>query len=421
MQFLEDANRHLVVNMPPRALKSEMISVALTAYLLGNNPAMRIICVSYSGIISDQFARDTKAIMEADWYKDTFPKTRIARSPEEGIFTTLRGYRRATSVNGSVTGMGADLIIVDDPIKPEDARSDAIRQKGNSWIRTTLLSRANDKRYSKLIMIQQRVHVDDPSGIFLEMKGTRHLCLPAIADRDRVFDLGGARQHHWQAGEPLQPIREPLAILQSERERLGDRVYQSQYLQAPVPEEGGIIKWAWFRSFDEQPEFRLGDRHLFSWDTAMADTHNADYSVCTEWLVREGKYHLLNLYRERLLYPDLKRKITVQSKAFPHAFIIVEIKGSGMSVADDLQRDGVRVIRFKPDADKETRAALASDRIQVGNVLLPTQADWLPDFRLECLAFPNGAHDDQVDSMSQAILWNEAQAHKRPTTLFGSY
>ncbi len=416
----QDADQNLVANAPPRSLKSEIVSVALVAYLLGKNPSLRILCVSYSQQIADAFARDTRTVMDADWYRRIFPTMRIKRSNENGIFTTKGGYRRTISVGGSVTGYGSDLTIIDDPIRADDVTSEAIREKTNNWLDTTLASRANDKRKAKTILVMQRLHVDDPSSTILRRKLTRHLKLPAIADKDYRFELSPGRFKCWDADEPLHDERLHLGILAADRENLGERTFLAQYLQEPVPLDGGMIKWAWFKFYNELPAYRSTDRRIFSWDTALSDAGTADYSVCTEWLVRDRQFYLVNVTRARLIYPDLRHRIAAQNEAHGNAVIIVEDKGSGMSVAQDLKRDGINVISYKPETSKEQRASIASVQIESGNVLLPHEAHWLAEFQSECLAFPNGRHDDQVDSMSQAILW-WMNRPKPATAIFGSY
>lgn len=416
----QDADQNLVVNAPPRSLKSEIVSVALTAYLLGLDPSLRLLCVSYSAPIAEAFARDTKNVMEAGWYLRIFPRTRIKRSNETGIFTTAGGYRRTISVGGSVTGFGSDLTIIDDPIRADDVYSQQIREKTNTWLDTTLASRANDRRRAKTILVMQRLHMDDPSSAILRRQLTRHLKLPAIAEEDRVFGLTTGRSKTWAAGEPLHEARLGLEILTRERGNLGERTFAAQYLQEPVPLDGGLIKWSWFRYYDQLPATRLSDQRIFSWDTALSSADTADYSVCTEWLVRDRQFYLAEVIRQRLVYPDLRRLIASQNTAHGNSVIIVEDKGSGMSVAQDLKHDGINIIGYKPESSKEYRASIASSQIEVGNVLLPRAAAWLAEFQAEALAFPNGRHDDQIDSMSQAIIWWMNRPKPTPT-LFGTY
>lgn len=422
IDFLSNAaDRHLVVNLPPRSLKSIILSVALPAYLLGKNPSERILCVSYNALLANQMARDTLAVMVAPWYRELFPCTIIARNPEEGIFTTKSGYRRSTSIGGTVTGLGADIIIVDDPIKPEDALSDSTRDRINSWTTSTLLSRANDKRSSKVILVMQRVHVDDPSATFLKLPATRHLRLPAIADRDYTFRLGGARTKWWTEEEPLQDTREHLGILEVERQKIGDYNFRTQYLQDPVPLDGDMIRLSWFQRYGEPPHYQPGDERIFSWDTAMSESNTADYSVCTSWLVREGRYYLLEVIRKRLLYPELKRVMVKQFHDNRNATILIEDKASGISIADDLRADGIGVVRIHPETNKRHRASIASSQIEAGNIYIPQYAAWLDEFLAEVAAFPASRHDDQVDSVAQAIIWVQNKTRKRGTTLFGRY
>jgi predicted phage terminase large subunit-like protein len=324
-------------------------------------------------------------------------------------------------VGGAVTGHGADFGIVDDPIKPADVLSDAIRTSTNEWLIGTFLSRANDKRISKTLVVQQRLDVNDASAVFLRLDDTNHLNLPAIADRDQRHTLGPRREYLWKQGEPLQTVREDLQVLAKERKKIGERNFQAQYLQQPLPLDGGILKWSWFQFFDERPTMSAGDRHIFSWDTAVTDGGASAYSACTEWIVRGRYYYLVNLIRERLLYPEIKQTMLRQAKEYPRAIILVEDAVSGQSVRQDLRSVGINVIGIKPEGSKEQRAALASDQIEAGNVFLPRHASWSAEFQAECLAFPSGKYKDQVDSMSQAILWVEKKRHNSGTTLFGSY
>ncbi|MER8400419.1 phage terminase large subunit [Mesorhizobium sp. M1348] len=421
MDFLAGTERRLVVNVPPRSLKSIILSVALPAFLLGHDPTKKIVCISYAGGLSDTHARYTRLVMESDWYRRLFPNARISRNPAEGIFTTAQGFRRSTTVGGTLTGLGGNIFIVDDPIKPEDALSAAISDSTNAFFGSTLASRADDKRKAKTILVMQRLHVDDPSALFLAKTGTRHLCLPAIADHDQTFPLSFGRTHLWKAGEPLQAVREPLKILAERREDMPEAIFSAQYLQAPVPIDGGMIKWSWFGTYSETPTYQPGNQYLLSWDTGMADTASADYSVCTVILVRREQYFVLDVIRERLVYPHLKRKLHEQRKKYPTASILMEKKVSGLSVVQELQHEGIGVIAITPKDPKMVRISLASAVIEAGQVFLPKYARWLGEFETECKAFPNGRHDDQLDSLAQAINWHQGRLRQSGHTLFGCY
>src|SRR4029077_11203325 len=187
----------LIINIPPRNLKSICASVALPAFLLGHNPTKKIICVSYSDDLAAKFSNNCRAVMRSDWYKLTFPRARIARAKdtESEVRTTERGYRLATSVGGTLTGRGGDIIIIDDPIKPQDAQSQSVREKTIQWYENTLLSRLDDKVHGAIVVVMQRLHQDDLSGHLLERGGFEHLCLPAIAERAETIQLGKGRVH----------------------------------------------------------------------------------------------------------------------------------------------------------------------------------------------------------------------------------
>jgi len=171
----------LIINLPPRYLKSFIVSVVLPAFILGMDPTAKIICVSYSDELAKTLARDFRRLVESTWYQKLFPNVRLSKVTEGEIVTTAGGSRLATSVGGSLTGRGGDFIIIDDPIKAEDALSDRARQSNNEWFNTTLLSRLDDKQRSVLILVMQRLHVNDLTG-FVEGSGGFHkISLPAIA------------------------------------------------------------------------------------------------------------------------------------------------------------------------------------------------------------------------------------------------
>jgi len=177
-----EARRRLVLNLPPRTLKSFIVSVALPGWLLGRVPSTRIICASYSDELAAKFSRDCRALLETPFYKRVFPQTRLnPKKAAEGEFeTTRRGSRLATSVGGTLTGRGGEVLIVDDPIKANDADSEVARRGAIDWLRNTAFSRLDDPAESLICIAMQRLHVDDPSGILIE-QGWPRLVIPAIA------------------------------------------------------------------------------------------------------------------------------------------------------------------------------------------------------------------------------------------------
>src|SRR5579862_4702414 len=204
--------RRLIVNMPPRHIKSTGGSIALPAWILGHNPSAQIICVSYAQDLADKLARDCGAVMTSDWYQKVFP-TRLSpqKQSAQEFETTAKGYRLAMSVGGILTGRGADYIILDDPMKPTDALSDAVRKTTNQWFDNTLLSRLNDKRTGRILVVMQRLHEDDLVGHVLQREKWDVLSFPAIAEKDEQFVLQsplGMRRFSRKIGDALHPERE---------------------------------------------------------------------------------------------------------------------------------------------------------------------------------------------------------------------
>jgi hypothetical protein len=200
-----EAGKRLNLNLPPRSLKSFIVSVALPAWLLGRNPSTRIICASYSDELSTKFSRDCRALLETALYKRVFPSTKLnPKKASEGEFeTTKRGFRLATSVGGTLTGRGGEVLIVDDPIKANDAESEVVRKAAIEWFRSTALSRLDDPARSLVFIAIQRLLVDDLSGILIE-QGWPSLVLPAIAVEAADYAVAEDEVYHRPAGELLQ-------------------------------------------------------------------------------------------------------------------------------------------------------------------------------------------------------------------------
>lgn len=400
--------KRLIITMPPRSLKSIAASVAFPAWLLGQDPSRQIVAVSYADGLSDKLALDSMKIIEAPWYREIFPMTRIARGrSKRADFETGRGGGRfSTTVAGTLTGRGGDIILIDDPHKPEDATSEVRRMAVLEWFKSTLLSRLNDPANSAIVLIQQRVHEADLAGTLLEQEGWVHLDLPAIAEEPTVIDLGWRGQIKRQPGHLLHPDRLPKAILDQRREELGSYVFAAQYQQRPAPLGGGLVKWSWFKIFTSAPLQKPGDRIVQSWDTASKATEANDWSVCSTWLVRSRYAWLLDVYRAKLEFPALRRRICSNASQWHAGLILIEDAGSGIQLIQDLKAESGLCIRgIHPKDDKATRLLAVSHLIEGGRITVPQDAPWLAEFQREVSLFPNGKHDDQVDSLSQFLRW----------------
>lgn len=401
-------NLRLAIALPPRSLKSILVSVAFPAWLLGHNPSTKIICPSYAQPLADDFARDCLQVVQSAWYRRLFPATRLVtnRQPVAAFETTAGGFRRATSVGGALTGFGADVIVVDDPTKPGEAISDVERAKANAWAQHTLFTRLNDKARGAIILAMQRLHEDDMIGYIASVTPLKIVSFPAIAQEDEAHEFRtpfGTRRHERRAGEALHPEREPIDLLERQRTAMGTRLFSAQYLQMPAPPGGSLVKPEWFPRFDivNPPVF---DQVVQSWDTASKASELSDYSVCTTWGKRNRQLFLLHVMRKRLEYPDLKRAIVSQAHTFGAQTVLIEDAASGISLIQDLKRDGFyKANAIKPKGDKVMRIQSHTAAIEAGQVFVPSSAPWLDDYLHEMMMFPSGRHDDQVDSTSQAL------------------
>ncbi|MCB9617761.1 MAG: phage terminase large subunit, partial [Sandaracinus sp.] len=379
------------------------------AFVLGHDPTRRIVCASYAQDLTAKHARDCRNVIESAWYKQLFPRTRIdpRKNTELEFETTARGGRLGTSVGGTLTGRGGNLILIDDPMKPSEAMSETRRAAVKDWYDSTLSSRLDHKTEGAIVLIMQRLHVDDLVGHVLG-KGTPWtvLNLPAIAEDEQEIEIGPGRTYKRGVDEILHPDHEPLSVLEDLKATMGSAAFSAQYQQRPVPPEGALVKRGWFRAFAKPPEKQKGDQIVQSWDTASKADRTSDFSVCSTWLKKGKEYYLLDVLRVRLEYPDLRRKILSQSKHFGADLVLIEDASSGASLSQDLRREpGIYVKPIKPEGDKIVRLEARTAVIEAGHVWLPESAPWLADFLDEILAFPGGRFDDQVDSFSQFLTW----------------
>jgi predicted phage terminase large subunit-like protein len=381
--------RRLIINMPPRSLKSVTASVAFPAFVLGHDPTRRIICVSYSGDLAKKHANDFRATVEAPWYRDLFPIMRIGQKDSETeVELTARGFRLATSVGGTLTGRGGDLIIIDDPLKPDDAYSETKRNAANEWFKNTLLSRLDDKRTGAIIIVMQRIHMDDLAGFVTSQSDEWEvLNLPAIAATDEVIPISYTEVHRRKAGEALSPTREPISVLENLKLQLGSDAYSAQYQQTPVPPGGAMIKRDWIRRYTQLPPRRERSLILQSWDTASKGGPENDFSVCTTWfMTHDRRWYLLDVWRRRVDYPALKT--AVRNLASEHAAnrVLVEDAGAGTALVQELLGEVHGILAVIADCNKITRMSIASAKFESGLVFLPERAPWLADFEAELFA-----------------------------------
>jgi len=410
--------KRLIINLPPRTLKSHAASVAFPAWLLGHDPAKHIICASYGQDLADKHARDCRTLMSSAFYRRLFRAT--ALSPDKlavaDFMTTVQGSRMATSVGGVLTGRGADMIILDDILKPEDALSETRRKAANDWYFGTLMSRLNSKENGVIIIVMQRLHQEDLVGEVMEREKWEVVSLPAIALQDERYEYDGPFGREIflrKAGETLHPERDSFETYTRIRETVGEYTFQSQYQQEPMPREGGLIKREWLQYYEPSKLPKSFDYILQSWDTASKIGQMNDYSVGTTWGLDRGKIYLVDVWRNRASFPVLKRAVMELDRRYNPSKLLIEDKASGTALIQELQSGGVCGIECyqpEPGSDKFARFAAQAIKFEAGHVHLPSAAPWLDEYVREITGFPGTKHDDQVDSTSQALEFLGTQA-----------
>ena len=403
--------KRLIINVPPRYLKSVSTSIAFVAFMLGHNPTLKFLCLSYGEALAGELSRDTRTIIGSPFYRDLFPHTRLSpeKNTEMYFKTTKGGSRRASSIGSGITGMGADFIIIDDPISAGDILSRTKREEVNTLFSNAISSRLDDKENGCIIVVMQRLHMDDLTGYLLEQGGWTLLSLPAIAPCDQEIPIGENKVYRRSAGDVLLPEYESLETLNARCREMGSFAFSAQCLQCPIPEEGEILKTSWFKFYDVLPPLRNGERYVMSIDTATKTGDLNDYSVFTIWRTQGLYSYLVDIHRAKLLYPDLKKAVYDIAAKYPIIDLLIEDAGHGTALLQEIRlKMGPtmnRVVSIKPKADKVTRASTVSAVIEAGHVFLPRQALWMDPLFNEIAQFPNGRHDDQVDSMVQFLQW----------------
>lgn len=414
--------RRSILNLPPRHLKSIIVSVAWPAFLWGREPSYKFMCVSYSDDLTRDIARMFRTVVESPMYRKVFPHVKVIKATENEVRTDAGGIRYATSVGGTITGKGADLLIIDDPIKPTDAQSDKSRNAVNEWLRSTLLSRLNDQEYGGLFLVMQRLHVNDPTGFLEAGGGFKKLSLPAIATKKEIIELGDGRQHVRQMGEPLHAEHQSLTILHALRDSLGQFTFQSQYQQSPAIPDGAMFLNRWFKRTPKVSPPLARAKYFLSIDAATSQAETADYTAISVVRIQPGQCLVLKAERGRWTYEQLKPKVQSYINAMGSVHqplnVVIEAASAGMSLISyfrPLSRDDRRfnVLHYHPREGKQTRAAYAVPYFDTGKVVILDMApgnDWVEGYINEFVTFPHGRFDDQVDSLTQLLV----SPHVRP-------
>jgi predicted phage terminase large subunit-like protein len=403
--------KRLIINVPPRHLKSHSASIAFPAWFLGHFPEKQVACVSYGQDFSDTLARHSRRLMNSAFYQAIFA-TRISskRDTVADFETTQGGFRFSTSVGGGFTGRGADVIVIDDPLKADEALSDARRESVNEWFDNTLRSRLNRQEHGAIIIIMQRLHINDLVAHVQETENWRVLSFSAIAETNELHEVRsayGTTRLRRKEGDILQPSLTSRQTLETLRTTMTSYHFAAQYQQNPQPPEGNVVKREWLRFYtpDEKPP--AFDTILQSRDTAVKDTELANFSVCTTWGIRDKKAYLLDVFRRRLSFPDVKKYVERLADLHNATVVLIEDKSSGSSLIQQLRSESLSKVQASPalEGNKIMRLHGQTPRIEGGFVLFPKRADWLEPYLSELLSFPSSNYDDQVDSTVYALAW----------------
>lgn len=409
------ASPRLMLNMPPRHGKSELATRRFPAYVFGRRPDFSIISASYGAELASRMNRDVQRIMDSENYAAIFPGTKLSgktnrenvngnylRNADMFEIVSHGGSYRGSGVGGGITGMGGDILIIDDPIKDRaEADSPAIRAKIWDWYTSTLYTRLAPG--GGILLIQTRWHMDDLAGRLLEAERTdgadawRCLNFPAIATEDEE-----ARKR----GEALHPERYTLQQLWAIRAALGSRDWEALYQQRPMPDSGTIFKRDWLRYWQPKDLPKKFDKLLISWDMSFKDSDDADFVVGQVWGRQGADCYLLDQLRARMGFTATLAAFASLAEKWPAAHEkLVEDKANGPAVIDSLKRRLMGIIPIEPEGGKAARAHAVSPLFEAGNVYLPETSlfPWVKEFVAELLQFPASAHDDQVDAMTQAL------------------
>ncbi|HTS38982.1 MAG TPA: phage terminase large subunit [Xanthobacteraceae bacterium] len=404
--------KRIAFALPPRHLKSFMASVVYPAWLLGHDPTMQIMCVSHGQDLADKFARHSRTLMMRPFYQDLFD-TRISqgRDAVSEFETTKGGFRYSTSIGGGPTGYGAHRIIVDDALRADDALSDVRRKSVNEVFDNTLRTRLNNRKNGSIIIVQQRLHVDDLIAHVQKYELWDVLAFPAIAEHDESYDFltpYGRKRVQRKAGEALHPALMSLQELETQRRAMTEYNFAAQYLQNPAPLTGNIVQRDMLKFFTEAEMPERFDLIIQSWDTAVKNTELADYSVCTTWGIKGKHMYLLDVFRAKLEFPALKWNVRALAEQYKATVVLIEDKSSGSSLIQQLRAENFDIVQAAPalDGDKVMRLRAQTAKFAGGFVLLRASAPWLDTYLQELLSFPSCTYYDQVDSTVYALEWS---------------
>jgi predicted phage terminase large subunit-like protein len=398
--------RNLLINIPPGHMKSLLVCVLYPSWSWIKKPQKRFITASYAQTLSTRDSVKTRDLIRSERYQKLY-RPRWALKDDQDQKTrfsnTMTGSRIATSVGGSGTGERADCLIVDDPLNAIDAHSELIRKQSVDWWFQTMSTRDADPKTTSRIVVMQRLHEKDLAGELINRGDYVHLCLPAeFEPKRKCITQIGWEDPRKNEGELLWPEQFGANEIGKAKKDLGSQGYSGQFQQSPVPAEGGLFKRKWWKFYKEKPKNYL--RVIQFWDCAEKPGISNDYSVCATWMETQNGFYLLDLWREKVEFPQLQAALRTNYNKWSNfvSAVVIEDKSAGTQLIQYAKQETtLPIIPFDPaGVPKETRAISATPTVEAGNCFLPDGVTFVEDFISEHEKFPKGEHDDTVDTTS---------------------
>ena len=408
--------KRLIINVPPRHMKSISVAVALPAWTWTIQPSKQFLYASYAGSLSIRDSVKCRRLIDSRWYQNHFGETfKLTgdQNQKQRFENDKTGYRIATSVGGALTGDGGDIVVIDDPHNSIEADSSAVREGVLEWWDQSMQTRLNNPKTGAFIIIMQRLHEQDLTGHILANElGDEwdHLMLPARYEVGHPTPMRSTLNFtdpRTKEGELLWPNRIDEKTLATLERSLGSYAAAGQLQQRPMPKGGGILKAEWWVPWEnaELPEIEYV---LQSWDTAFSTKEKSSYSARTTWGVfrKNGQINamVLEMWYDRVSYPDLRKLAQEAYYDWEPDAVLIEKKASGQSLLQDLRMAGVPVLEYMPDRDKEARAHASSALLEDGRIYYPSDKKWAKNLIDICASFPATDNDDIVDTCTQAWL-----------------
>jgi predicted phage terminase large subunit-like protein len=399
-------SKRLIVNLPPRHFKSWIGSVCLSAWILGHDPSAKILIVTYGQELADKIAHASRGILRSEWYKGVFKNTKLAKSRSKLVdfVTTAGGGVRSVSIEGGVTGHGADYIIIDDPTELKDCDNVKRLDRVVELFDGEILTRLNNPRRGRVVIIAHRVNEDDLPGHLLEQGGWDHLQLPLIAMRRRSYKLPGGGIWVREKGELLRPdafTQRDIELLQAARRPRFETVQQQ--------DPGGTklrIKSEHFGTFPSALVPMSDSGVVLSVDPGQKGGPTNSFSVVQAWLAVRGNHQLLEQWREQARYPDFRDAVRRMIKRHRPSAVLIEDSNQGPPLLCEIRpRPGMSLHPITPSGDKIERVRKHQAIIRSGGIQLPSDAVWRESFVTEWTLFPCTGFDDQVDATVQYLEW----------------